>query len=214
MCPGFAAARSRAPTSLSTLGDSSVGSSSAASSSTAYLLHSHPLGLLVNADSLSMQDKDKIGMYEVIKTLGTGYFGSVKLAIHRPTRELVALKGLRRSQFEKLKIQYPPRELSLLSSLRHPNLALLYDVIDSGSCIYLVMEYVAGVELAEYVARQGKLCTSETRLIMRQLLNAIDYLHNVAHVCHRDLVSFVLFTCHHVATAVHSAPHPRNWRIS
>lgn len=174
--------------SLPALGVACVGVSSDGYSSTVYLIHPHSLGIAVDEDSVHLRDGDKIGMYDILRTLGTGFFGSVKLAVHRLTRELVAIKALRRSQFEKLKLSYPPRELTLLSRLRHPNLALLYDVVDSGSCTFLVMEYVAGVELGEYAARKGAVGRSGARLLMRQLLNAVDYMHNFAHVCHRDLV--------------------------
>jgi serine/threonine protein kinase len=52
-----------------------------------------------------------IGLYQVEKTIGRGYFGKVKRCVHKLTQERVAIKTLRRKQYEKIGVR--PRNLLL-----------------------------------------------------------------------------------------------------
>ncbi len=68
----------------------------------------------------------------------------------------------------------------------HPNIVKLYEVLESSSDIFVVMEYVSGGELFEVVAQKGKLSESEARFYFRQIIQGVEYCHNNL-VSHRDL---------------------------
>jgi hypothetical protein len=78
------------------------------------------------------------------------------------------------------------REISIMKLLNHPNVIRLYEVIDSEIFLFLVMEYAAGGEIMDFIVTHGKLKERDARRIFRQVVEAIDYCHEV-HVIHRDL---------------------------
>lgn len=123
--------------------------------------------------------------YEIQGDLGVGAFGTVKKARHRFTGEYFAIKTLRRVSFEELHWPFPPREVELMRRLKHPNIVELRDVVSTDEAIYLILEFFDGKELF-YHAFNRELPEAECRNIMRQLLSAVAYAHEVG-VCHRDI---------------------------
>jgi serine/threonine protein kinase len=78
-------------------------------------------------------------------------------------------------------------EIQILKTLgTHPNIAPLYDVIDSPTDTYLVLENIGGGELYDYLAEKGRLEEDEARRMFQQLIDGIDYCHS-KDVIHRDL---------------------------
>ncbi|PIK37722.1 putative serine/threonine-protein kinase Nek5-like isoform X3 [Apostichopus japonicus] len=123
------------------------------------------------------------------RTLGKGNFAVVELASHIITSSKVAVKIIDR---RKLKEEYMQknlyREAKVMSKLRHPNIARLYETIKSNNLYFLVTEYVAGGDLLSYVRNQkdGYLSESRSRVYVRQLVSALHHLHERG-VVHRDL---------------------------
>ena len=73
-----------------------------------------------------------------------------------------------------------------MKMLHHPNIVRLYEVIETNSTLYLVMEYEKGGELYDYLVAHGKLKEKEAREKFRQILSAVSYCHR-KKVIHRDL---------------------------
>ena len=78
------------------------------------------------------------------------------------------------------------REVSILQHLQHENIVRLFDAIEDGHKIYIVMELAEGGELFDYLAAQRRLSESQARLFFRQLVSVIEYCH-ANFVIHRDL---------------------------
>ncbi len=130
---------------------------------------------------------DIIDWYEISsKTLGSGFFGGVKLARHRLTGIDVAIKSLKKKQYEDVGMPFPPREIEILQKLRHPNILRYLHSIVTEEVVYIVTEVVTGGELFDYLSQRDSLPEDECRTIFRQILSAIDYMHDCG-VCHRDL---------------------------
>lgn len=129
---------------------------------------------------------DLLGWYEITKSLGSGYFGTVKMATHRLTGLNVAVKTLKRKQYKEAGMIYPPREIELIRKLNHPNICRLYDTIITDEAIYMITEVVPGGELFDYVSQKDHLGEDESRNIMRQLVKATEYMHR-SGIVHRDL---------------------------
>jgi len=129
---------------------------------------------------------NKIGKYKLYRTLGEGSFAKVKLGEHELINQKVAVKILQRSTLKTKDLDAKfRREIKFSKYFRHPNIIRLYEVIETSSEIYLIMEYAPGGELYEYICK-GKMSESESRKIFQQIIFGLEYLH-VHQVAHRDL---------------------------
>ena len=129
----------------------------------------------------------KVKGYAIGKTLGVGSFGKVKLASHGPTGTKVAIKILNRGRIKEMNMEPKvSRETRILRSFDHPHIIRLYEVIDTPTDIFVVMEYVSGGELFDYIVSRGRLTEDEARRIFQQILSGIEYCHYHG-VVHRDL---------------------------
>ncbi|CAI5445236.1 unnamed protein product [Caenorhabditis angaria] len=128
----------------------------------------------------------KVGNYTLKKTLGNGSFGKVKLAVDRSGFE-VAIKIVNRKKMRcESMATKAKREIQNMSSLQHPHICRLYEVISSPSDIFLVMELVTGGELYSYITKSGCLTVPESRKMFQQLIAGVKYCHDHM-IVHRDL---------------------------
>ena len=126
-----------------------------------------------------------LGHYSYGKTLGSGFFGKVHMAYHRLTGEKVAIKTLRKKQYESVKMEFPPREILVLKALEHPYINKLYDTVILDDRIHLILEFVEGKELCEIVETTS-LPENLCRKIFIQVCLAVEYMHS-NHIVHRDI---------------------------
>lgn len=130
--------------------------------------------------------EQRIGAYHIIKTLGEGSFGKVKLATHRITNQQVALKIIARKKLISRDMAgRVEREIEYLQLLRHPHIIKLYTVIKTQMEIIMVLEY-AGGELFDYIVQNGKMKEDEARRFFQQIICAVEYCHR-HKIVHRDL---------------------------
>ena len=78
------------------------------------------------------------------------------------------------------------REINILKNTFHYNIIKIYQVKETSNTICLIMEYAEGGELFRYIIEKGYLSEDESRNIFQQIIDAIDYFHQIG-VCHRDL---------------------------
>jgi carbon catabolite-derepressing protein kinase len=128
----------------------------------------------------------RLGQYKIVKTLGEGSFGKVKLAVHEVSQQQVALKIIsRRKLVTRDMAGRIEREIQYLQLLRHPHIIKLYTVITTPSEIIMVLEY-AGKELFDYIVTHGKLAENQARKFFQQIVCAVEYCHR-HKIVHRDL---------------------------
>ena len=128
-----------------------------------------------------------IGTYRLSKTLGIGAFGKVKLAEHVTTGHKVAVKILNRAKIVALDMtEKVKREINILQRCTHPHIIRLYEVIDTPTDIFVVMEYVSNGELFDYIVSKGRLAPDEARHFFHQIVSGVEYCH-YHHIVHRDL---------------------------
>lgn len=129
----------------------------------------------------------KIGHYTLGNTLGTGTFGKVKVGEHQLTKHKVAVKILNRQKIRTLDVVGKiRREIQNLKLFRHPHIIKLYQVISTPTDIFMIMEYVSGGELFDYIVKNGKLQEHEARRFFQQIISGVDYCHRHM-IVHRDL---------------------------
>lgn len=126
------------------------------------------------------------GRYLIESKLGEGGIGIVYRAVDQKTGSAVALKVLR-DNFARTRLQRRfAREAKALAALRHPNIVSILDVDVADDTPYLVMELLEGKTLSELLAEQRPLPIEVACTIMRELLEALAYVHGQGLV-HRDL---------------------------
>ncbi|KLU83544.1 STE/STE11 protein kinase [Magnaporthiopsis poae ATCC 64411] len=127
--------------------------------------------------------------------IGQGSFGSVFLALHAITGELLAVKQVeapspgansqndarKKSMIEALK-----REISLLRDLRHPNIVQYLGCGSSAESLNIFLEYVPGGSVQTMLNSYGALPEPLVRSFVRQILHGLSYLHN-RDIIHRDI---------------------------
>ncbi|XP_043279732.1 5'-AMP-activated protein kinase catalytic subunit alpha-2 [Venturia canescens] len=129
----------------------------------------------------------KIGHYTLGQTLGVGTFGKVKIGEHVVTKHKVAVKILNRQKIKSLDVVGKiRREIQNLKLFRHPHIIKLYQVISTPTDIFMIMEYVSGGELFDYIVKHGKLKEHEARRFFQQIISGVDYCHRHM-IVHRDL---------------------------
>lgn len=126
-------------------------------------------------------------LYDKVKSLGKGGFGTVKLYKNKITKALVAIKFINtKSLFRPEFVSRTYKEIQVLRDLNHPNIVKLMDVIVTTNHICFVMEYCQGGELKQYVNSKDFLTKEEIISFSLQICDAVRYCHN-SKVIHRDL---------------------------
>ena len=127
------------------------------------------------------------GRYEVLKYIGGGGMSRVYLAHDVILDRDVAIKVLNYdfSNEEELKRRFMREALSA-TSLLHPHIVDIFDVGEDGEIHYLVMEYVEGQTLKEFIVSNGPLAPERALPIMQQLVSAISNAHYNG-IVHRDI---------------------------
>lgn len=129
----------------------------------------------------------RFGSYRVIQPLGSGGMSSVYKAVHVETGHEVALKVLPEGMAENpIVLQRFLREARSAESLEHPHIVSIFDRgVDRGRH-YLVLEYVPGSDLHEFIQRRGPLDVAEGIRVVRQVAEGLDFAAGRGLV-HRDV---------------------------
>jgi len=125
--------------------------------------------------------------YRVVKQLGQGGMGAVYEAVDERLDTTIALKETLFSD-ERLRRQFE-REARLLARMHHPALPRVSDHFGEGDGQFLVMQYIAGDDLAQMMAhKHGPFPPDQVLTWGDQLLDALDYLHTQdPQIIHRDI---------------------------
>jgi hypothetical protein len=127
------------------------------------------------------------GHCRVLAELGSGSLSTVYHAVQEPLGREVAVKALKASISTSSSFATQlEREARLLSELSHPNVALLHELVKTDTDLYLVLEYVAGPNLAELLARRPKLPPEATAIIGAAIARGLEHAHERGLV-HRDV---------------------------
>lgn len=99
----------------------------------------------------------------------------------------MAIKILEKNKISEVAdVERVSREIHILKLIRHPHLVQLYEIIETPSQLFLVMEYLEGGELFDYIVRSKRLADSEAVRMFQQLISGVEYIHKIG-VVHRDL---------------------------
>nr|WP_295971981.1 Stk1 family PASTA domain-containing Ser/Thr kinase [uncultured Bacillus sp.] len=135
-----------------------------------------------------MIGKRMSGRYKILEMIGGGGMANVYLAHDMILDRDVAVKVLRLDfANDEEFIRRFHREAQSATSLAHPNIVNIYDVGEEDQSIYyIVMEYVDGQTLKQYIQQNSPIPVEKALAIMRQLTSAISHAHQ-NHIIHRDI---------------------------
>lgn len=127
------------------------------------------------------------GRYKLLEIIGGGGMANVYLARDMILERNVAIKILRLDfVHDEEFIKRFHREAYSATSLNHPNIVNIYDVGEEDDIYYIVMEYVSGQTLKQYIQKNAPLSVEKTLAIMEQLTSAIAHAHQ-NRIIHRDI---------------------------
>jgi serine/threonine protein kinase len=129
-----------------------------------------------------------LGKYRWNEELAQSCFSRVWLAEHTELHCPVVVKMIAKSKFA-VNAQETRfiREVNLLKQMEHPFIIRIFDVLDDDDFQYLVMEFADRDDIATFVRKQETLSEETVRKFFVQLVSALEYLHDVSCVPHRDL---------------------------
>ncbi|CCH58505.1 hypothetical protein TBLA_0A07150 [Henningerozyma blattae CBS 6284] len=154
---------------------------------------------LTNKPSLEVKG-NTVGPWKLGETLGLGSTGKVQLAYNSSTGQQAAIKVISKAVFNNdnanasdsalLTPDSLPygieREIIIMKLLNHPNVLRLYDVWETDSNLYMVLEYAEKGELFNLLVERGPLPENEAIRFFRQIIIGISYCHALG-IVHRDL---------------------------
>jgi len=126
--------------------------------------------------------------YSLGKSLGSGAFGCVRVATHKVTKQVRAIKTIQKSSITKDMTERAKffSEVDILKRTDHPNIVRLYEFYEDEKYFHLVTEHVEGGELFDYLIKFKMLTEPIAANFMRQVLSAVSYCHS-NNIVHRDL---------------------------
>ena len=137
--------------------------------------------------SQSIGQSNVLDFYDFQMTLGQGQFGQVKLAVHKKTGQNAAIKIMGKKDIKSIEMYQIKKEIEVMKMSKHPNVVKLIDIFESADNFYLVLEYMGGGDLFDYLkVRKFRLTEDRAREIILQLIQAVQFLHSFG-VVHRDI---------------------------
>lgn len=133
--------------------------------------------------SCNKASQDKEERYVKYKEIGEGGFGRVFLATDTRFQERVVLKELEQ---EKIRLEQVTEEICILNRFPHDNIMKLLDHYSTLTHYCMVYEFQSQLSLFEYLRHAGKQEESTCKTILRQVMNALDWLHDNM-VVHGDI---------------------------
>jgi serine/threonine-protein kinase len=129
----------------------------------------------------------QFGPYHILEPLGRGGMSEVYKGFHDTLNRTVAIKILPPSLADETDFRTRfEREARIVAGLRHPNIVHVFDFGAMDNTYYMVMEFVAGEDLAAYLRRCGPLPLAQAQPILAEIAAALDYAHE-HHLVHRDV---------------------------
>src|SRR6185295_9703105 len=127
------------------------------------------------------------GRYRVLEVIGRGGMGVVYRVEHLRMGKIAAMKVLHRDLANDPEIvQRFEREAAAVSKLHHPHTVQVFDFGNAQGALYLIMEYVHGLDLAHIIQRDGPIPWPRCAPLLAQICGALQEAHELG-IAHRDL---------------------------
>jgi eukaryotic-like serine/threonine-protein kinase len=131
--------------------------------------------------------EERLGPYRLLRLLGEGGMARIYLAEHAKLGRICAIKRLHRDHFDdKITVARFLAEARAVSDISHKNLVAVYDVVEEADEIYIVMEYLDGVDVAQVLRDETRLSVARAVDVAAQACDGLQAVHE-RDIIHRDL---------------------------
>lgn len=125
--------------------------------------------------------------FDLLKVIGKGSFGKVMQVIKKDTKQIYALKTLRKQHIIlRMEVTHTLAERTVLARISNPFIVPLKFLFQSREKLYLVLSFINGGELFWHLQKEGKFLMDRLRFYIAELLTALESLHDL-NVIYRDL---------------------------
>ena len=128
-----------------------------------------------------------LSFYKYGRVIGRGAFGKVNIGLNILTGRIVAIKSFNKkniiNEASKNKILY---ETNLMRGLCHPSVTKILETFECEKYMLIIMEYISGGNLQNFVKKRRKLCKKTAKILFRQIIQGIRYIHSRG-IVHRDI---------------------------
>ena len=128
-----------------------------------------------------------LSFYKYGRVIGRGAFGKVNIGLNILTGRIVAIKSFNKknlmNESAKNKILY---ETNLMRGLCHPSVTKILETFECENYMLIIMEYISGGNLQNFVKKRRKLCEKTAKILFRQIIQGIRYIHSRG-IVHRDI---------------------------
>jgi tRNA A-37 threonylcarbamoyl transferase component Bud32 len=130
---------------------------------------------------------DRIGNCRIVGEIGSGGMAVIYKAVQEPLERVVAIKALKPSIAldSHFAIRFE-REARFMASLQHENILHVHDFVKDGGTMYIIMEFVQGIDLYDLLQLTPALPVDVAAIIALQVARALDYAH-FRGIIHRDI---------------------------
>lgn len=125
--------------------------------------------------------------FEIGVTLGTGSFGRVRLATHKASKTIWAIKMLKKVEVVRLQqVEHMISEKTILKRVAHPFIVNLSATFQDSRYLYMALEFIVGGEFFTHLRKAGRLDNNASRFYAGQITEIFEYLHS-SDTIYRDL---------------------------
>ena len=124
--------------------------------------------------------------YKILDHLGTGGMATVWLGYDTILDRQVAIKTFKIDANDEDAVKRFNREAKAVTSLSHPNIVSIYDVENEGEFYYLILEYVKGMTLKDYMIKNPRIPIETIVHIAKQIASGLSHAHQNG-IIHRDI---------------------------
>ncbi|KAK0720678.1 serine/threonine kinase [Lasiosphaeris hirsuta] len=134
-----------------------------------------------------LRTKEELSNYTVVKTIGKGYFGEVKLVRKRQDGRVYALKRLFKSEMiSKEQLPRVRAERDALAESDSEWVVKLFTTFQDNASLYMLMEFLPGGDLMSMLIKYQIFSEDITRFYTAEIIMAIEAIHNLGYI-HRDI---------------------------
>ena len=135
----------------------------------------------------SVTSPTKVGPYLLKEKIGAGAFSNIRIAIDVTTNKKYACKIIpKQILLEKGIKEQADNEILIMQNVSHPNIPKFYDIQCDSINNYIIMELCSEQTLLEIINKNKKIPENKAKIIFRNILETVAYLHSVG-IAHRDL---------------------------
>ena len=151
-----------------------------------------PQFLCIDKGGQNVNVGSKLSDFNIVRNLGEGHFGSVKLVTSKLTNKLYAMKEIKAARYKtEAQRKQVEKEIKLLENLHHPHVITYFKSFKEKDNIYIILEYINGGSLEDLLIEniQNKKRITEKSIwdLLVQSLSGLLYLHETRKIIHRDI---------------------------